>query len=160
MQASTLPVPACSSNARTARPVFWTSKYYLLLPSLSYVGSSLDAGQWDTVLRSVSGDRAYRWLNAGTIDAKGIVEFLTLDDRFPRSIAYCQSALRDELAALARLHKIEGKSNELMREADMRLTGRTVDDVFDIGLHQFLVETMNTNAAIAHAIAEDYRFHA
>ena len=135
-------------------------KYYLLLPSLSYVGSSLDAGQWDTVLRSVSGDRAYRWLNAGTIDAKGIVEFLTLDDRFPRSIAYCQSALRDELAALARLHKTEGTSNELMREADMRLTDKTVDDVFDVGLHQFLVETMNTNSAIAHAIAEDYRFHA
>ena len=59
-------------------------KYYLLLPSLSYVGSRLDTGQWDQVLRSVSGDRAYRWLNAGQIDARGIVEFLVLDDRFPR----------------------------------------------------------------------------
>ncbi|WP_379545957.1 alpha-E domain-containing protein [Qipengyuania sp. DSG2-2] len=135
-------------------------KYYLLLPSLSYVGSSLDAGQWDTVLRSVSGDRAYRWLNAGTISARGIVEFLTLDDRFPRSLAFCQSALRDELRALARLHKVEGYSNELMREADMRLSDKTVEDVFEMGLHQFLVDTMNTNAAIAHAIAEDYRFHA
>ncbi len=135
-------------------------KYYLLLPSLSYVGSSLDAGQWDTVLRSVSGDRAYRWLNAGTISARGIVEFLTLDDRFPRSLAFCQSALRDELRALARLHKVEGRSNELMREADMRLSDKTVEDVFEMGLHQFLVDTMNTNAAIAHAIAEDYRFHA
>ena len=135
-------------------------KYYLLLPSLSYVGSSLDAGQWDTVLRSVSGDRAYRWLNAGTIDARGIVEFLVLDDRFPRSIAFCQSALRDELAALARLHKIEGQSNELMREADMRLSNQTIEDVFETGLHQFLVDTMSTNTSIANAIADDYRFHA
>ena len=64
-------------------------KYYLLLPSLSYVGSSLDTGQWDTVLRAVSGDRSYRWLNAGQIDARGIVEFLVLDERFPRSLSYC-----------------------------------------------------------------------
>ena len=135
-------------------------KYYLLLPSLSYVGSSLDAGQWDTVLRSVSGDRAYRWLNAGNIDARGIVEFLVLDGRFPRSIAFCQSALRDELAALARLHKSEGACNALMREADMRLADKTVEDVFEQGLHEFLVDTMNSNAAIGYAIGEDYRFHA
>ena len=135
-------------------------KYYLLLPSLSYVGSSLDAGQWDTVLRSVSGDRAYRWLNAGNIDARGIVEFLVLDDRFPRSLAFCQSALRDELAALARLHGIEGECNALMREADMRLTDKSVEDVFEQGLHEFLVDIMNSNAAIGHAIGEDYRFHA
>ncbi len=30
-------------------------KYFLLLPSLSYVGSSLDTGQWEQVLRSVAG---------------------------------------------------------------------------------------------------------
>jgi uncharacterized alpha-E superfamily protein len=40
-------------------------KYYVLLPSLAWVGSSLDNAQWETVLRSVAGDRAYRWLNAG-----------------------------------------------------------------------------------------------
>lgn len=135
-------------------------KYYLLLPSLSYVGSSLDTGQWDTVLRSVSGDRAFRWLHAGNIDAGNIVEFLVLDDRFPRSIAFCQSALREELTALARMHGTQGQSNELMRESDMRLADKTVEDVFDQGLHEFLVETMDNNAAIAHAIAEDYRFYA
>jgi hypothetical protein len=40
-------------------------KYYVLLPSVAWVGSSLDNVQWETVLRSVAGDRAYRWLNAG-----------------------------------------------------------------------------------------------
>ena len=133
-------------------------KYYLLLPSLSYVGSSLDTGQWDNVLRSVSGDRAYRWLNAGQIDAKGIVEFMVLDDRFPRSLAYSHSALREQLAALARIHGTEGHCNALMREADTRLADKTIDDVFDQGLHQFIMEFTAANAAIAQAIAEDYRF--
>ncbi len=133
-------------------------KYYLLLPSLSYVGSSLDTGQWDQVLRSVSGDRAYRWLNAGQIDAQGICQFLVLDDRFPRSLAFCHSALRDNLAALARVHGEEGESNRLMREADTRLTDLTIEQVFEQGLHEFLVDFTLSNSAIAEAIAKDYRF--
>lgn len=133
-------------------------KYYLLLPSLSYVGSSLDTGQWDQVLRSVSGDRAYRWLNAGQIDARGICDFLILDDCFPRSLAFCHSELRANLAALARLHGREGESNALMRDADTRLSDLTIDQVFDQGLHEFLLEFMSGNAAIGNAIAQDYRF--
>ncbi|TMM50408.1 alpha-E domain-containing protein [Qipengyuania marisflavi] len=133
-------------------------KYYLLLPSLSWVGSSLDTGQWDTVLRSVSGDRAYRWLNAGQIDARGICEFLVLDNRFPRSLAFCHSALRQDLAALARLHGQEGESNTLMRDADTRLTDLTIDAIFDQGLHQFLLDFTAANAAVGVAIASDYRF--
>ena len=133
-------------------------KYYLLLPSLSYVGSSLDTGQWDAILRSVSGDRAYRSLHAGRLDAKGICEFLILDDRFPRSLAFCHSELRQNLAALARLHGKEGQSNELMREADIRITDLQIDQIFDQGLHEFLLEFERSNAAIAQAIASDYRF--
>ena len=133
-------------------------KYYLLLPSLSYVGSSLDMGQWDQVLRSVSGDRAYRWLHAGKIDARGICQFLVLDDRFPRSLAFCHSALREDLAALARLHGNEGECNELMREADQRLTDLTIEDIFEQGLHEFLLKFTRSNAAIAEAISNDYRF--
>lgn len=133
-------------------------KYYLLLPSLSYVGSSLDTGQWETVLRSVSGDRAYNWLHAGQIDARRIVEFLILDDRFPRSLAFCQSALRENLAALARIHQREGESNALMREADIHINDLSIEDVFDQGLHEFLTDFMRRNASIGHAISEDYRF--
>lgn len=133
-------------------------KYYLLLPSLSYVGSSLDTGQWENILRSVSGDRAYSWLNAGQIEPRGIVQFMVLDRRFPRSLAFCHDALRDDLAALARLHREEGRGNELMRQADIRLADLTVDAIFDQGLHQFLIDFMASNADIAQAIGEDYRF--
>jgi uncharacterized alpha-E superfamily protein len=133
-------------------------KYYLLLPSLSYVGTPLDTGQWDNVLRSLSGERAYRWLNAGRMDARSIAELLILDDRFPRSLAFCYAAMRANLAALARLHGREGPAHALMREADQRLTGRTVEDIFDQGLHQYLTEFISRNQAVASAIAEQYRF--
>ncbi len=134
-------------------------KYFLLLPSLSYVGSSLDTGQWEQVLRSVAGARVYSWLNAGQIEARGIVEFLVLDDRFPRSLAFCRNMLREKLAALARMHGIEGRAAALMGDADARIRHLAVDQIFEAGLHEFLVDFLACNAAIAHAIAEDYRFH-
>lgn len=133
-------------------------KYYLLLPSVTYVGSSLDTGQWDTVLRSVSGDRAYRYLHGGRVDAKGIVEFLIMDERFPRSLAFCHATLREHLDALALLHGGEGRSQELMREADMRLDELAIERVFERGLHKFLLDFMARNGAIASAISDDYRF--
>lgn len=135
-------------------------KYFLLLPSLSYVGSSLDTGQWEQVLRSVAGARVYSWLNAGQIEARGIVEFVVLDDRFPRSLAFCRNALRDCLGALARTHGVEGSAVALMREADTRISHLTVDQIFEQGLHEFLVDFLARNNDIARAIAEDYRFHA
>ena len=134
-------------------------KYFLLLPSLSYVGSSLDTGQWEQVLRSVAGARVYSWLNAGQIEARGIVEFVVLDDRFPRSLAFCRNALRGCLDALARAHGADGSAAALMRDADTRISHLTVDQIFEGGLHEFLLDFLDRNAAIGRAIAEDYRFH-
>jgi len=133
-------------------------KYYLLLPSLAYVGTPLDTAQWDNVLRSLSGERAYRWLNAGRMDARSIADFVILDARFPRSLAFCYSALRENLASLALLHGHEGPVHELMRNADQQLTGKTIEEVFDRGLHQFLGQFIVRNQAVAAAISEQYRF--
>jgi len=135
-------------------------KYYLLLPSVAYVGTALDTAQWDNVLRSLSGERAYRWLNAGRMDARSIAEFVILDDRFPRSLAFCYSAMRENLGALARLHGHEGPAHELMRAADQQLTGKAIDEIFEAGLHQFLLGFIVRNREVASAIAEQYRFTA
>ena len=133
-------------------------KYYLLLPSLAYVGSSLDTGQWDNVLRSLSAERAYRWLNAGRMDPRGIAEFLILDRRFPRSLAFCYDALAGNLASLAELHGSESLCNTLVAQAENRLRTATIDRVFDAGLHEFLVNFIADNQAIASAVSEEYRF--
>jgi len=133
-------------------------KYYLLLPSLSYVGTPLDTGQWDNVLRSLSAERAYRWLNAGRMDARSIADFLILDARFPRSLVFCYAALRENLVELARLHGAQGQSHLCMNAADTRLHGKKVEDVFERGLHEFLIEFIIGNQQLAGAISTDYRF--
>ena len=133
-------------------------KYFLLLPSLSYVGTALDTGQWDNVLRSLSGERAYSWLNAGRMDARSIAQFLILDERFPRSLAFCRLALRENLMALARLRGREGLPHAALGKVDALMEGRRVEEIFDTGLHEFIVQFIGLNAAIADAITREYRF--
>lgn len=133
-------------------------KYYLLLPSLAHVGSSLDTAQWDTVLRSLSAERAYRWLNAGQMDPRGIAQFLILDERFPRSLAFCYKMLSGNLAELAEFHGQDSRCTELMRDAYRHLSAQSIQTIFDGGLHEFLLGFISSNRAVANAIAQDYRF--
>jgi uncharacterized alpha-E superfamily protein len=135
-------------------------KYHLLLPSPSYVGSSLDSSQWDQVLRSLAGDRAFSWLNSGQMEPRGIAEFLILDARFPRSLLFSYEQLRQHLFELAREYGQESPAHELMKDTMQWLAGRNIQQIFDTGLHEFLIDFVDRNQAVANAIAEDYRFSA
>ncbi len=135
-------------------------KYYVLLPSLAWVGSSLDNVQWDSVLRSVSGERAYRWLNAGAMDPRGIAQFMILDRRFPRSLAFSMDKVRSNLAGLAHQYGQETSAHEQVRASGSQLHGLSIDGIFDDGLHEFLTQFIACNRQVAQAIERDYRFYA
>ncbi len=133
-------------------------KYYVLLPSLAWVGSHIDNAQWDTLLRSVSGDRAYRWLNKGTMDAKGIAQFLILDSKFPRSLIFSYDKIRSNMSGLALEYGHESPSHELVRSGCARLHQTDIDKVFEAGLHEFLTSCISDTVRIGNAIAADFKF--
>ncbi|MBW8753248.1 MAG: alpha-E domain-containing protein [Sphingomonadales bacterium] len=133
-------------------------KYYVLLPSLSWVGSSLDNAQWETVLRSVAGDRAYRWLNAGRLDPRGIAQFLILDGRFPRSLVFSYDKLASNLAGLARQYGGECSAHELLRAAREKLNSASIAGIIEGGLHEFILDFIAGTNKIDNAIAAEYRF--
>jgi len=133
-------------------------KYHVLLPSVAWVGSRLDNAQWEMVLRSVAGERAFRWLNAGALDPKGIAEFLILDGRFPRSLAYCYSKLTSNMAWLCRDYAQDTAAYLMQRDASAKLNQTTIAQIFEFGLHEFITDFLVTNRHIADAIAGDYRF--
>lgn len=135
-------------------------KYYVLLPSVSLVGSTLDNVQWENVLRSLAGERAYRWLNAGRMDPRGISAFLILDSRFPRSLVYSYEKMRSNMAGLAREYGHESHASELLRNVTSGLHATTIDDIFELGLHQFITGSIAQIREIADAIASEYRFYA
>ncbi len=133
-------------------------KYYVLLPSVSWVGSSLDNTQWDTVLRSVAGYRAYRWLHAGDMDPRGIAEFLIFDERFPRSLQFCYNKLASNVERLQKERGESVPSADSARAACEKLHASNVQEIFDYGLHEFLVDFISCNRLIGDAIAADFRF--
>ena len=133
-------------------------KYYVLLPSLSYVGSSLDNVQWETILRSLAAERAYRWLTARQLNARSIADFLIMDDRFPRSLSFCYTKIRSNLDALAQQYGEQLRAHDIMRRADLQLQEADIEAVLEHGLHEFLNDFINRNRQIASAIERDYRF--
>jgi uncharacterized alpha-E superfamily protein len=133
-------------------------KYHVLLPSPAWVGSQLDNAQWEMVLRSVAGERVFRWLNAGRLDARGIAQFLILDRRFPNSLAYSYAKLASNMNGLAREHGAETPSHAMAIAAADRLRNLSIGAILDSGLHEFLTDFIAENVRIAQAIATDYRF--
>lgn len=135
-------------------------KYYVLLPSVGMIGSDVDNLQWEVVLRSLSGSRAYRWLNAGQMDARGITEFLILDRRFPRSLRFCVDKLDSNLSYLAEEYGTLGQSCELVRDTAAELRTANVDAIIEQGLHEFISAAIRRVSYISDTIASEYKFTA
>ncbi|TAD78269.1 MAG: alpha-E domain-containing protein [Oscillatoriales cyanobacterium] len=115
-------------------------KYYILLPSVQDVGTTLDRIQWIALLKSASAYEMYqRWRN-NRISPTGVVEFLLLDRHFPRAVLFCL------LQAQKSLHEITGTPTGTWSNPVERPLGRllaelsylAVDDVMDRGLHEFI----------------------
>jgi uncharacterized alpha-E superfamily protein len=134
-------------------------KYYVLLPSAKHVGSRLDNAQWETILRSVSAQRAYRWQNPGEINPTDIADFLIMDPRMPRSLAFCFMKIKDNLGYLAHDYQSHPPSHDLAESLRAKVFGRDISDVFEQGLHEFLVDCIASTNQLAHQIEVDYRFY-
>lgn len=134
-------------------------KYYVLLPSAAFVGSSIDNAQWEVILRSVSAERNYRWLYGGESSPASIANFLILDRRMPRSLAFCVKKIGENLQHL----EVEYEAREECHiQADAlchRMKSHSVDTIFEEGLHEFLSSFVADNANLAGHIEEDFRFY-
>ena len=134
-------------------------KYYILLPSISFVGSSIDNRQWENILHSVSAYKSYRWLNKYQINPRGICKFLILDPRFPRSIIFCARQLATNLRLLTIEYNRKSKSAKLARAISKKLDTSTIDDIFDHGLHEFLRDWIANLNRLSIQIENDFRFY-
>ncbi len=134
-------------------------KYYVLLPSVSFVGAPLDNVQWETILRSVSAATAYRQVHGGDPTAPLIADFLIFDRRMPRSLAFCHSKTVSNLAYLAAEYGVRSPSLDRAENIGVRMGEQTIDSVFEQGLHQFIQDFIHENNALGYTIEQDFRFN-
>lgn len=114
-------------------------KYFLLLPRLADVSSPFDNISWSALLKSASALEMYRKKH-GPILPRNVAEFLILQTEFPRAI---QFSLKH---ADRSLHAITGTAVGASGSVPERLLGRlcsdlsyrSIDDILQIGLHEYL----------------------
>lgn len=134
-------------------------KYYVLLPSTVRIGSTYDNIQWENVLRSVSGYRSYKHAHGTQIDAKRIAEFIILDKRMPRSLAFCYGQITENLGYLRDQYGDQQPCLEMAENTLQRLKGTTIDKIMEDGLHETVEAFIRRNAELALQIQNDYRFY-
>lgn len=133
-------------------------KYYTLLPSASFVGSPFDNVQWETILRSVSAHRSFRWMNSDDMTSSNVADFLILDGRFPRSLAFSSRVIEDNLNFLAHDYGARLPCHDLIDQQRNKLRKHTIKTIFEDGLHKFINDFIRDNNAIGARIERDYRF--
>ncbi len=133
-------------------------KYYLLLPSISQVGSTLDIKQWETILRSVSALRSYTWLHGATVNPRDIAQFLILHQQMPRSLAFCYNKICDNLGYLEKNYDNRTEACEMAEAIRKDYLGQSMDAIFEDGLHEFIEGFLRANGNLAKQISSDYSF--
>jgi uncharacterized alpha-E superfamily protein len=131
-------------------------KYYVLLPSVEFVGSGLDNYQWTLLLRAMSAHRAFHWAYGGEVTAKKIAHFLILNHQSPRSISTCIEHTTAHLDRLSRGYRRTTFAQERARAMRAELAELRVDDIFGEGLHEFLTRFIRQIAALGAVIHDVY----
>jgi uncharacterized alpha-E superfamily protein len=134
-------------------------KYYVLLPAVSYVGTSIDNHQWESILRSVSAHRSYRWVYDVEYRPTNIADYLILNGRMPRSLHFSYRMIAENLGQLASDygHSEPCQATAEATLAQLRETG--IDRIFETGLHEFLSAFVTKNNRLGNEIAEAYNFN-
>ena len=135
-------------------------KYWVLLPKHSSVGSPLDNFQWGSILRSVSALRSYAWEYDADFKAHDIIDFLVLNRRMPRSLAYSYRCIEESLDFLARTYGERHACHDTAKAIAARLDRTDIGEIIEYGLHEFIAGLILENNRLSNEIAKSYRFHA
>src|ERR1043166_376170 len=122
--------------------------------------SETDALEWSAILRSCSAWDAYKSIHGAEVNPRLVTEFLLLNEDFPRSVRFCIGELNDAL------RKISGVPEGRFCNDAEKLAGRlvaelqfcTVDEIFEVGLHDYVDRLQVKLNDIGAALFDAYIF--
>jgi len=132
-------------------------KYFMLLPSLRDVGTPYDDIHWSAVLKSVSGFEMYR-KKYGRITPPDVVDFLVMDNEFPRAVRFCIKSASESLQSVTGtpIGAFRYRSEQLMGQLRAELDFTSVDTVIRSGLHEYLDRLQLKMNAIDNSLRDDF----
>jgi uncharacterized alpha-E superfamily protein len=141
----------------TTRILDANDEIFISKPAATQTAGTL---HWSAILRSCSSHDAYRKFYVAQVEPDKVVEFLILNEFFPRSIRFCAQSLNDAL------RRISGCKEEHFTNLAEKLAGRLVaelnysalEDIKTVGMHQYMDELQIKLNAIGAAIFQTYLF--
>ncbi len=129
-------------------------KYHALLPTGHEVGGALDYYEWSAVLRSVGAFESYHKVYRNTITPPRVAALLVLHEDMPRSLHACYDEINVVLDKLAAGRRLE--SGRLAGALHSRLHYGKMEQIFQHGLHEFLLDFISHNNELAMQIQRDF----
>lgn len=132
-------------------------KYFILLPEPSDVGTPYDDIQWLALLRSASALEMYRQRH-GRIAPANVVDFLVLDQEFPRAVLFCLTRARNSL------HAISGTppggycnlAEQRLGRLQAELAYTHAQEIIATGMHEFVDRLQQRLNTVGEAIHETF----
>lgn len=132
-------------------------QYFLLLPKVQDVGTSIDIIRWSSLLKSADALAMYRRTH-GRIVPEKVAAFLILNAIFPRSIRFCVSRAEQCLASIRSGDPQRGEltSAKLARQLSSKIESITIDQIIQQGMHDFIDHLQGVLNALGTAVYGDY----
>lgn len=114
-------------------------------------GGQMGFHTWVSVLKSVSAYEAYLKAHDASLDPTNVLEFLLLDQQFPRSVLYCLQQVESQLQVLTtephqtNVERVIGRVRAKAEFCD-------IETIIVDGLDQFLEELQGDIYAVAEAV--------
>lgn len=131
-------------------------KFHVLLPQSEVVGGSTDYYQWSSLLRAMSALRSYHWVYRENIRPWLVAEFLILRAEMPRSLVNSLGQMSHYLDLLAEQYGARHECHRLVGSLYARLRYGNIKEIFQNGLHEFLLDFISKNSSIGNAVREAY----
>lgn len=114
-------------------------KYYILLPTVTEVGTTVDLVGWTALLDSASALQMYRQLH-NVLTPEDIASFLLFDRTFPRAIHFCVNRAEESLHHItgSPLDACSGEAERKLGQLRAKLNFDRPGDVFNSGLHEYI----------------------
>ncbi|MEE3716540.1 alpha-E domain-containing protein [Tumidithrix elongata RA019] len=133
-------------------------KYFILLPSVTHVGTTIDEIEWMALLKSASAYEMYRKRGLHRITPHQVAEFLLLEREFPRSVQFCV------LQAERSVYMINGTPPGIWTNPLERSLGQlraeldyiTIEEIIQSGLHECLDHFQTRLNDISNKVGETF----
>lgn len=129
-------------------------KYHMLLPRGEAAGGVADYYQWSALLHSVSAFEVYRKVYRDLITPRRVAQLLVLRSDLPRSLRCCMAYVYEHVKAVRNSQSAE--TERRAGEVQASLQFARIDDIFEKGLHEYLMEFLARTHDLGERVGLDF----